>query len=1095
MSSTKKDKDASSTQIKGGGRGVLSDETEEELVLLLMKLRGLPVPESKHDRQRECKRFVKRLVAQHERQTAYKAVNDMDTTVGSSSALTTTTSTTTKTSAAAASVEGKVRIELTEADFSKASSKQPFKAGSKKVLVVPRATTVTELCEQAKAKLRLKKTPNHVFVTPKKGLQVPIEADLRGIKDGCTVYVTVQQNASSCAEKSTEIEEAKKSSENEDDTLPDPLFAIKQAYRKRSSSLPTKRRRKSFKSFTEQFYQVPDEAQLPPLSEEQSTLPAASQRVPVLQAVQNHRVVIIRGATGSGKSTQVPQYLDQCCCMSDANILVTQPRRIAATALAHRVAHEMSSPKPGSTGSVVGYRVRLDHAVSDTCRIVYCTIGILLRMLVCPQQQQDVEVEDGEEQQAPLQNLSHLVIDEVHERDLNTDFCLTLLRSVLLRNKSLRVVLMSATASSDLFFEYFSNFDPHVIDIPGKMFPVEIKWLPDCERFAGLQLQGFSPNIKADAIDRGEEPAIEHRMRLSSRAAEKIDDVFVTKLIQTLITKADGTEQNGSSGTVLVFLPGKAEIESLARKIQGDGVLKDICRTIRLHSTASRQEQESAFLPRPPGKSKVILATNIAETSITIPDVKHVIDTGRVKESRFNASTRIKELVTVWTSKASAKQRCGRAGRTASGTCWRMFSEDFMNQWMPDQTPPEIIRTPLDELVLQICLLYEERYGSPDSGALRAGVCPISFLQKAPEPPPCHSLVQACQHLVEVGALDEAEGPERSTYRLTSLGYHLSRLPMDAKLGKVLLVGCILDCLDPALTVAAALSSTKSIFLSRWGRSAEDEQWKTTLQRRNDIVENGYGGKGWKGGTVKGDMIAAIAVFDAWSRKKTFKDQMNFAISNGLDNRVLVDIKGLRKEFKEYLLDARFLSKEDECNARREDARLASCCLVAGLYPNIATLMRPRREKGKLTMKGGRLITKSSEICRPSSSSFQSARVRNASETGKDAYAVFHSKHRTVGTSARVGEVFLSEVNFVSRYALMLFGGELQVRKNALIVDEWLKFKIGDDKKAGAVLIQALRRDIDAVLLKHMESGSAKVTVKQECEDVLNFVQTLLSVE
>lgn len=414
---------------------------------------------------------------------------------------------------------------------------------------------------------------------------------------------------------------------------------------------------------------------------------------------------------------------------------------------------------------------------------------------------------------------------------------------------------------------------------------------------------------------------------------------------------------------------------------------------------------------------------------------------------------------------------------------------------MPDHTPPEIIRTPLDELVLQICLLYEERQKSSPLSGPKAGVCPVSFLQKAPEPPPSHSLVQACQHLIEVGALTTFESHERKTYRLTPLGYHLSRLPMDAKIGKVCLIGCILDCLDPALTVAAALSSAKSIFLSRWGLSALDEAWKAAMRRRNELVENGYGGRSWRGGTVKGDMIATIAVYNAWSEQRTFREQLNFAVSNGLDNRVLADIKGLRKQFKEYLLDAGFLSKADACSTHKEDARLASCCLVAGLYPNIATLMRPRREKGRLTMKGGRLITKTSEMCRPSSTSFQAARIKNASETGKDAYAVFHSKHRTVGTNSKVGEIFLSEVNFVSRYALMLFGGELQVRRNALIVDGWLKFKIGDDKKSGAVLIQELRRELDAVLLKHMENESNKDTVKEECEDVLKFVQSLLSLE
>ena len=218
----------------------------------------------------------------------------------------------------------------------------------------------------------------------------------------------------------------------------------------------------------------------------------------------------------------------------------------------------------------------------------------------------------------------------------------------------------------------------------------------------------------------------------------------------------------------------------------------------------------------------------------------HVIDTGRVKESRFNASTRIRELVTVWTSQASAKQRAGRGGRTGPGKCWRLYDEEFSNRWLPDQTPPEIIRTPLDEVVLQICLLYEERRSSAGPGKLNGGACPISFLQKAPEPPPSHSLVQACQHLVEVGALVVLKNDDRTTYRLSPLGYHLSRLPMDAKLGKVLLVGCILDCIDPALTVAAALSNNKSLFLNRWGSAAQDEQWKVAVNRRSQLIENGF---------------------------------------------------------------------------------------------------------------------------------------------------------------------------------------------------------------------------------------------------------------
>ena len=663
MPSSKNDKSSSSSssiQIKGGGRSVLTDDTEEALILLLMKCRGLAVPASQHDRQRECRRFVKRLVAQHEQHEAYKSVNgveaqprqvnDMATNPATDSSLLLAPSTAAPASVALPPVNGKVRIELVEVDFSKgttssSSTKQPFKGGTKKILVLPRATTVVELCQQAKAKLRLKKLPNYAFVTttPKKGIQVPLEGDLRALKDGCTVYVaTVQDTVNNASPPPPSLQdqqaskEAKNSSEdNGQDMAPDLLNAIKQAYRKRASSLlsSSSQKQRRFKPFTEESYPTihddddDDDASqwLPRLSEEQAALPAASQRRQVLQAVKQHRVVIIRGATGSGKSTQIPQYLDQSMRMrmhdpqeaGNANILVTQPRRVAATALAHRVADEMASPRPGKSGSVVGYRVRLDHAVSDTCRITYCTIGILLRMLVCPPSPQHGAEEDSTS--PPLQHLSHLVIDEVHERDLNTDFCLTLIRSVLRRNTTLRVVLMSATASSDLFADFFAAFDPHVIDIPGKMFPVEIKWLPDCERFVGRQLKGFI-SAQKDAIDQNEEEASsgEHRMRLSPRSSEKIDDDFVAKLIRSIIAKQD-TEHSSSSGAVLVFLPGKAEIESLARKINGDNELKELCRTIRLHSTASKQEQESAFSKAPPGRTKVILATNIAETSITIP--------------------------------------------------------------------------------------------------------------------------------------------------------------------------------------------------------------------------------------------------------------------------------------------------------------------------------------------------------------------------------------------------------------------------------------------------------------------------------------------
>jgi hypothetical protein len=504
-------------------------------------------------------------------------------------------------------------------------------------------------------------------------------------------------------------------------------------------------------------------------------------------------------------------------------------------------------------------------------------------------------------------------------------------------------------------------------------------------------------------------------------------------------------------------------------------------------------------------------------------DVSHIIDTGRVKESRFNASSRINELVTVWTSQASATQRAGRAGRTSAGVCWRLYSEVFHQDWMPLQTPPEILRTPLDELSLQVCLLYEQRYDEAKQRTSQSqqqrpnqpvGVSPIRFLRQTPEPPPDESIVEACNHLLEVGAVHAVGHNEADEdiigqmYRLTPLGYHLSRLPMDAKVGKVLIVGCILKCLDGALIVAAALSHTKSCFPSQRWSSCSVADWKQALEARNRLVESGFGGRDWKGGTVKGDLIACIAIYNEWSLKKGYKERIAFCQSHALDSAALNDIAALRDQFKECLVDAGFLQGKDSNNSfynmHKDDALLTSCCLVAGLYPNVCTLLRPRKVKGGSWT--GRLITKDGDTCMPSSSSFQKDRVKNAAESGKDAYAVYHAKHRTLGTTTTTTtsntpeqQVHLSQVNFVSRYALLLFGGELEIRGNAIIVDGWLKFKVGKNGTATAILLLELRSELDQVLLRRITSSSEgeddDATLQAKCQKILEVVRTLLEEE
>lgn len=476
-------------------------------------------------------------------------------------------------------------------------------------------------------------------------------------------------------------------------------------------------------------------------------------------------------------------------------------------------------------------------------------------------------------------------------------------------------------------------------------------------------------------------------------------------------------------------------------------------------------------------------------------DVSHVIDAGRVKESRFNPSTRIKELVTVWTSQASTKQRAGRAGRTCAGFCWRLFSDKFATTYTPEQTSPEIVRTPLDELVLQVCLLYEQRRDEQNTKEsitrFPVGASPIKFLNNTPEPPPEKSLEEACDHLLEVDALRIVNKDGPILYRLTPLGYHLSRLPMDAKVGKVLIVGCMLECLDNALTVAATLSCTKSCFFNRWGNS-NDKEWKSAVMARESLVENGFGGRDWRGGTVKGDLIAAISVFRAWTKKKGDKERASFCRYHALDHVALKEIDQLRGQFLDCLADAGFVTKGfSYYNGSKDDALLTSCCLVAGLHPNIFTLMRPRMGGPK----GGRLLTKDGDVARPSSNSFQKRRVDKTAETGKDAYGIYHSKNRSLGVGERPGQIFLSEVNFVSRFALLLFGGELDVKSNAIIVDDWLKFKIADRGAAGAVLLLAFRDELDKCMVEHIVSARREKKEDEGSQQLMKVLRQLLADE
>jgi HrpA-like RNA helicase len=259
-------------------------------------------------------------------------------------------------------------------------------------------------------------------------------------------------------------------------------------------------------------------------------------------------------------------------------------------------------------------------------------------MLVCPKESEDVVGDDSSTSKVPLASVSHVVIDEVHERDTNTDFCLTLLRALLRRNQHLRVILMSATASASLFVQYFAeqlDKDPSVITIPGRSFPVDVRWLAGCEKFASSQVQNF--NEKIDPPPKPSNNGSSSMVALSPRATDKIDNKFIKDLIisivrdqqtQGLLTPGGGERENGA---ILIFLPGRGEIEALSKILYEDPTVgkKDVCVILKLHSAVPRGAQQVVFKRAKEGTVKVVLVTNIAETSITIPVTRQKCHHGR----------------------------------------------------------------------------------------------------------------------------------------------------------------------------------------------------------------------------------------------------------------------------------------------------------------------------------------------------------------------------------------------------------------------------------------------------------------------------------
>uniref|UniRef100_U3INS5 ATP-dependent RNA helicase DHX29 n=1 Tax=Anas platyrhynchos platyrhynchos TaxID=8840 RepID=U3INS5_ANAPP len=803
------------------------------------------------------------------------------------------------------------------------------------------------------------------------------------------------------------------------------------------------------------------------LLKERQELPVFKHRYSIVETLKKHRVVVVAGETGSGKSTQVPHFLLEDLLLDEGsnkcNIVCTQPRRISAVSLATRVCEELGCESgPGGKNSLCGYQIRMESRTGEATRLLYCTTGVLLRKLQ----------EDG-----LLSSVSHVIVDEVHERSVQSDFLLVILKEILHKRSDLHLILMSATVDSEKFSSYFSHCP--ILRISGRSYPVEIFHVEDvieatgyvlekdseyCQKFleeeeevvinvttkggGTTKYQEYVPVQSGSGIDLS--PYYEKYSSRTQQAVFYMNPYKINlELILELLAYLDRSPQfKNIEGAVLIFLPGLAHIQQLYDLISTDRrfSLRDRHRLIALHSVLSTQDQAAAFTVPPLGVRKIVLATNIAETGITIPDVVFVIDTGRTKENRYHESSQMSSLEETFVSKASALQRQGRAGRVRDGFCFRMYTRDRFESFM-EYSVPEILRVPLEELCLHI---MKCNLGSPED-----------FLSRALDPPQPQVIGNAMNLLRKIGACQLTEP------KLTPLGQHLAALPVNVKIGKMLIFGAIFGCLDPVATLAAVMTE-KSPFTTPIGRKDEADLAKSSLAMAvSDHITIYKAYLGWKKARQEGGYHA----------------EMTYCRRNFLNRTSLLTLEDVKQELIRVVRAAGFAapttqhqwdgSGATQCLSLHEIA-LLKAVLTAGLYDNI----------GKI------IYTKSVDITEKLACMVETAQGKaqvHPSSVNRDlqihGWLLYQEK-------VRYAKVYLRETTLISPFPILLFGGDIEVqhRERLLMVDGWIHFQA---PVKIAVIFKQLRVLIESVLKKKLENPKMSL----EDDKVLHIIKELIKTE
>ncbi|KAJ6661880.1 hypothetical protein lerEdw1_013051, partial [Lerista edwardsae] len=622
-------------------------------------------------------------------------------------------------------------------------------------------------------------------------------------------------------------------------------------------------------------------------------LPITRCKEEITSLIESNSVLIIRGATGSGKSTQLPQYvLDYCAQRSMfCNIVVTQPRKIGASSIARWISRERSWP----LGGLVGYQVSLEKVATKDTRLIYVTTGILLQKVV------------GDKS---LSEFTHIFIDEVHERSEDMDFLLLVVRKLLRTNsRFVKVILMSATINCQEFADYFAIpvrnrlYPAYVFEVEGKPHAIEEYYLDDLMHI-------IKHRIPAQIV---EEPVIHVEMYKAA--------VTLIQWFDELEMKEAGVENRSldflsERGSVLVFLPGLAEINNMHELLTSMAYKR--LQVYPVHSSVTLEEQSTVFLTPVPGYRKILLSTNIAESSITVPDVKYVIDFCLTRTLVCDEDTNYQSLRLCWASKNSCNQRRGRAGRVSKGYCYRLVCKNFWTNYIPDSTIPEMMRCPLEKTVLKVKLL--------DMGE------PIALLATALSPPKISDIERTVLQLKEIGALAvgvHSEGENQYDGELTFLGRVLAQLPVDQHLGKLIVLGNVFGCLEECLIIAAALS-LNNFFAIPFRQHLE-----------------GYRNKLHFSGNSKSDCIAVVDAFKEWQESRQQgklrhpKDELDWGRSNYIQIKRIREVAELYEELKKRVAAFNMQVKAQNPPMDREHVykqRFILQVVMAGaFYPNYFT--------------------------------------------------------------------------------------------------------------------------------------------------------------